>query len=184
MASLFMKNIPHLALSLVVSAFICAGSAQAQSPAAAAENEKAYELLANADYANAAAAYDEIIKGYPTDILVQSCRIQLAMCQLYIGEYDKALTNLDDTSKGMELTADLVMLVDSLRPQIYAAKAAVLPAGDAGRKAAYEKAISSYSDFITKYPPSPKFPETETAIYGRAMCNFQIEYRTHPPPLV
>ena len=175
MPTLFMKTIPHLALSLVVSAFIFVGSVQAQSPAAAAENEKAYDLLSNADYAGAATAYDEIIKGYPTDILIQSCRIQIAMCQLYTGEYDKALTNLDDTSKGMELTPDLVMLVDSLRPQIYTAKAAVLPAGDAGRKAAYEKAISSYSDFITKYPPSPKCPETESAIYGRAMCNFQIE---------
>ena len=171
---IFMKKIPHLALSLVVSAFIFAGSVQAQSPAAAAENEKAYDLLSNADYAGAATAYEEIIKGYPTDILIQSCRIQLAQCQLYTGQYDKALTNLDDTSKGMELTPDLVMLVDGLRPQIYTAKAAVLPAGDAGRKAAYEKAISSYSDFITKYPPA-KFPETESAIYGRAMCNFQIE---------
>lgn len=147
------------------------GSLRAQSPAAAQENEAAYALLSSADYKGAAAAYQGIITGYPTDILVQSATIQLGICQFYLGEFDKALASLEKSKTGPTLSPDQVSLIDNLRAQILAAKAMSLPPSDASRKGIFEQAIKSYTEFITKYPQSP---DLEAANYGRALCEYQI----------
>ncbi|NBQ40477.1 MAG: hypothetical protein EBU34_12045, partial [Alphaproteobacteria bacterium] len=164
-----MKNLPiPLLLALSALAFL-SGHLQAQSPAAASESENAYSLFSSGNYAGAAAAYEEVIKGYPTDILVQASMIQLAVCQLYTGQYDKALGNLEKAKSGPPLTADQLMMLASLRPQILAAKASTLPQAD--RKAAFEEAIKGYADYMEKFPQSA---EVESARYGRAICFYQI----------
>ena len=144
---------------------------RAQSPAAAQENEAAYALFSAADYKGAAAAYEAIVNGYPTDIVAQTAQIQLALCQFYLAEFDKALSTLDKTNSGPPLTGDSAALVDNLRPQILAAKAMSLPPGDTARKGLFEEAIKGYSEFTAKHPRSP---ELESAAYGRALCEFQI----------
>jgi TolA-binding protein len=166
-----MKKLPVLVIASFLSVFPLAVSVHAQSPAAAQESENAYGMFSSGDYASAAKAYEEIIKGYPTDILVQSSTIQLAVCQLYTGQFDKALANLDKAKSGPALPADQAMLVDSLRPQILASKAASLKPTDSGRKAAFDQAIKAYDECITKYAQSP---ELESAYYGQAVCYYQI----------
>ncbi len=166
-----MKKLP--ALLFATATFLAAplSSLHAQSQAAQQELATAYDLLSSADYKGAAAAYEGVISGYPTDISVQTAQIQLAICRFYLGEFDKALTSLDKTKSG-PLGAEQAAVVDNLRPQILAAKGMSLPPSDSGRKGILEQAIKSYSDFITKYPTSP---ELESAIYGRALCAYQVQ---------
>jgi TolA-binding protein len=145
---------------------------RAQSQAAAQEDAAAYALFSNADYKGAAEAYDAIIKGYPTDILVQTAMIQLGLCRFFLGEFDQALASLDKAKSGQPpLNPQQLQVVDNIRPQILAAKAMALPPADAARKGIFEQAIKAYSDFLTKYPQSP---DLESATYGRALCEFQI----------
>ena len=163
---------PMKILPLAVAALLLASDLLiAQSPAAAQENEAAYALFSAADYKGAAAAYEGIISGYPTDVVVQTAQIQLALCRFYLGEFDGALAALDKLQSGPPLAGESAALVDSLRPQILAAKAMSLPPGDAARKGIFDQAIKGYTDFISKHPRSP---ELESAAYGRALCEFQI----------
>lgn len=164
-----MKILPVSLLLMLVAQCFLSSNLKGQSPAAARENENAYELFSRGNYAGAATAYEELIKGYPTDILVQSSMIQLAVCQLYTGQYDKALGNLEKAKSGPPLTADQLTMLASLRPQILAAKASTLP--QANRKAAFDEAIKGYADYMEKYPQSA---EVESARYGRAICFYQI----------
>lgn len=144
----------------------------AQSQAASQENEAAYTLFSNADYKAAAEAYEAIIKGYPTDILVQTAMIQLGLCQFFLGEFDKAIASLDKAKAGSPpLSPQQLQVVDNIRPQILAAKAMSLPPGDSARKGLFEQAIQGYTEFITKYPQSP---DLEAATYGRALSEYQI----------
>ena len=166
-----MKMLPVIVLTPLLSLFLWPSALHAQSQAAAQENEAAYGLLSNADYKGAAAAYQGIITGYPTDILVQSATIQLGVCQFYLGDFDKAIASLEKSKTGPALTPDQVQMIDNLRAQILASKAMALPPSDASRKGIFEQAIKSYTDFATKYPQSP---DLEAVVYGRALCEYQI----------
>jgi predicted negative regulator of RcsB-dependent stress response len=137
-----MKKLPVIVLSPLMSLLLWPSSLHAQSQAAAQENEAAYGLLSNADYKGAAAAYQGIITGYPTDILVQSATIQLGVCQFYLGEFDKALASLEQSKTGPALTPDQFQMIDNLRAQILASKAMALPPTDASRKGIFEQAIT------------------------------------------
>ncbi len=162
-----MKTLPVL-LTVLLSAL----PVLAQSPAAAEENEKAYTLFSGGDYKGAAEAYEEVIQGYPTDLLVQGATIQLGLCRFFLGEFDQALASLDKAKAGSPpLSAQQLQIVDNVRPQILAAKAMALPPGDPGRKGLLEQAIQGYSEFLSKYPQSP---EVESATYGRALAEYQI----------
>jgi tetratricopeptide (TPR) repeat protein len=166
-----MKKLPVVILTPLVTLLFWPSAARAQSQAAAQENEAAYNLLSNADYKGAAAAYQGIITGYPTDILVQSATIQLGLCQFDLGDFDKALASLEKSKTGPALTPDQIQMIDNLRCQILAAKAMALPPTDASRKGIFEQAIKSYTDFAAKYPQSP---DLESVAYGRALCEYQI----------
>ncbi len=166
-----MKNLPSAIIVSLMPMLIWTGTLRAQSQAAAQENEAAYALLSSADSKGAAAAYQSIITGYPTDILVQSATIQLGICQFYLGEFDKALASLEKSKTGPALAPDQISLLDNLKAQILAAKAMSLPLADASRKGIFDQAIKSYTDFISKYPKSP---DLEAVNYGRALCEYQI----------
>jgi len=166
-----MKKLPVVILTPLMSLLLWPGTLSAQSPAAAQENEAAYGLLSNADYKGAADAYQGIITGYPTDIIVQSATIQLGVCQFYLGEFDKALASLEKSKTGPTLSPEQTAMIDNLHAQILAAKAMSLPPTDDKRKGIFEEAIKSYTDFIAKYPKSA---DIEGAAYGRALCEYQI----------
>jgi TolA-binding protein len=170
-ANAVMKKLPVIILTPVISLLLLQGTLRAQSPAAAKDNEAAYDLLSNADYKGAADAYQGIITGYPTDILVQSATIQLGVCQFYLGEFDKALESLEKSKTGPTLSPEQTLMIDNLHAQILAAKGMSLPLTDEKRKGIFEQAIKSYTDFIAKYPKSS---DVEGAAYGRALCEYQI----------
>ncbi len=169
--SSFMKALPVRIAIVLLTTVLVSPSLRAQSPGAAAANEAAYALFSSGDYAAAAAAYEKVLKDYPTDAVVQVATIQYAFSQFFLGQFDPALATLNKALAFPGLSPDLAQVASSFLPQILSAKAASLPTGDPKRKAAFEEAIKKFTDFITKYPQSP---EVESAVYGRAVANFQI----------
>ena len=168
---LAMKVLPLRLAIVFLAALLFVHPLRGQSAGAAAANEAAYTLYSAGDYAAAAAAYDKILKDYPTDPIVQIATVQLAFSQYFLGQYDQALATLNKVTSFAGVSPELAQVAASFLPQILSAKAAALPAGDPKRKQAFEEAIAKFTDFITKYPQSP---DVESAIYGRGVANFQI----------
>jgi len=146
-------------------------SVRAQSPGAATANDAAYALFSAGDYGSAAAAYQQILKDYPTDAVVPVASVQLAFAQYFLGKLDDAQATLAKALGFPGLPPEILQVGDSFMPQILSSKAASLPAGDAKRKAAFEEAIKKFTEFLAKYPQSS---DVESAVSGRAIANFQI----------
>ena len=144
----------------------------AQSKGASDAHNTAGELYSSGDFKAAAAAYEKLIKDYPTDAVIPSAQVQLAFSYYFLGQYDQALDMLNKATALPVLTPEVKQIVDGLRPQILAAKASNLPENDPKRKATFEEAIKGFSEFITKYPQAP---DLENALYSRAVCNYQIK---------
>ncbi|MFA7343717.1 MAG: tetratricopeptide repeat protein [Terrimicrobiaceae bacterium] len=166
-----MKSLPVLPITVILAAVLFSLPLRAQSSGAAAANDAAYSLFSAGDYTAAAAAYEKVLKDYPTDPVFQIATIQLAFSQYFLGQYDQALATLNRAISFPGLAPDLVQVASSFLPQILSSKASALPLADPKRKQAFEEAIAKFTDFITKYPQSP---EVESATYGRAVDNFQI----------
>ena len=143
----------------------------AQSPGAATANDTAYALFSAGDYAGAAAAYQQLLKDYPTDAVVPVATVQLAYAQFFLGQLDEAQATLTKALAFAGIPPELAELGSSFLPQILSSKAARLPESDPKRKAAFEEAIKKFTEFAAKYPASP---DLESVIYGRAVANFQI----------
>jgi len=167
----FMKVLPVRLAIVLLTAVLFSHPLRAQSPGAAAANEAAYNLFSSGDYAAAAAAYEKVLKDYPTDAVVQVATIQLAFSQYFLGQYDLAQATLDKAISFPGLAPELAQVASSFLPQILSSKASALPETDPKRKQAFGDAIAKFTDFIAKYPQSP---EVESAAYGRGVANFQI----------
>jgi TolA-binding protein len=167
-----MKVLPPSVLIAFLLVFSGPSAVRAQSQAAASANDAAYALFSSGDYTSAAAAYEKLLKDYPTDGIVPVATIQLAFSQFFLGKYDEAQATLAKVLSGPPLTPDAAQVADNFLPQILAAKAAALPLTDPKRKTAFEDAIAKYTAFITKYPQSP---DLESAVFGRALANYQVE---------
>jgi len=167
-----MKPFPVSPICALLAAAFLPLTLNAQSPGAATANDAAYALFSAGDYAGAATAYQQILKDYPTDGVVPVATIQLAFAQYFLAQLDAAQATLAKALAFPGIPPELAQMGDSFMPQILSAKASQLPPGDPKRKAAFEDAIKKFTDFITKYPQSP---EVESATYGRAVANFQIE---------
>ena len=161
---------PVLSIIFLSLAVTCMPLA-AQSPGAAQANTEAYNLFSGGDYAGAAAAYEKLLKDYPTDAIVPVAQIQLAFSYFFLGRFDDALGMANKALTGPPLTDELKQIVEGLVPQILSAKAAALPAADPARKKTFEEAIAKFTEFIQKYPQAQ---DLENIIYGRAVANFQI----------
>jgi tetratricopeptide (TPR) repeat protein len=155
---------------LIVLVFVSTLS-HAQSPGAAEANQAAYGLFSQGKYSDAAAAYEKLLKDYPTDAIVGVAQIQLAFSYFFMGRFDDALAQLKKATSGPPLPPELKQVADGLLPQILAAKASAMPAADAKRKTAFEEAIAKFTAFITAYP---KAEDLENVIYSRAISNYQI----------
>ena len=167
----FMKALPVRLFIVVLIAVLCSPPLRAQSSGAAAANEAAYNLYSTGDYAAAAAAYEKVLKDYPTDPVFQIATVQLAFSQYFLGQYDQSLATLNKATSFAGLAPELVQIASSFLPQILSSKASAMAATDPKRKQAFEEAIAKFTEFIAKYPQSP---DVESAIYGRAVANFQI----------
>lgn len=144
----------------------------AQSKGAADAHNAAGELYSSGDFKAAAAAYEKLVKDYPTDAVIPSAQVQLAFSYYFLGQYDQALDMLAKATALPVLTPEVRQIVDGLRPQVLAAKASNLPESDPKRKTTFEEAVKGFTDFINKYPQAP---DIENALYSRAVSNYQIK---------
>lgn len=144
----------------------------AQSPGATAANTAAYDLYSGGDYKGAAAAYEALLKNYPTDAVIPGAQVQLAFCYYFLGQYDQALTTINKATSLPVLPPDLKQVADALVPEIYMAKAGAMPATDSKRKAAYEEAIKQITAYLAKYPQAQ---DAESMVYYRGIAQFQIQ---------
>lgn len=166
-----MNALPARIAAAALTAALFTLPLRAQSAGAAAANDAAYNLFSAGDYTAAAAAYDKLMKDYPTDPVFMLASVQLAFSQFFLGQYDQSLATLNKIASFPGLSPDLVQVASGFLPQILSAKASAMPLNDPKRKQAFEEAITKFTDFINKYPQSP---EIESSIYGRAVDNFQI----------
>ncbi|GAB4171114.1 MAG: hypothetical protein Fur0032_10200 [Terrimicrobiaceae bacterium] len=156
---------------VLATSFLLTHTLLAQSPAAAEANNNAYNLFSAGNYQEAAAAYEKLLKDFPTDGLVPSAQIQLGFAYYFLGRFDDAMAIVQKALSGPTLPAELKQAADNLIPQILSAKAAAMDAGDPRRKTTFEEAIKKFTDYITAYPQAD---DLESAIYSRAVANYQI----------
>ncbi|MEO6053649.1 MAG: tetratricopeptide repeat protein [Chthoniobacterales bacterium] len=139
---------------------------------AVTELSKSADALFNQGrYAEAAQGYESIVKDYPTSELVFGMQLQLGYCYYFLAEYDKAQDYLQKFLLSPGATPQLKPIAMSLLPQVISQKATALPASDPKRKTLYEEAIKKFTEFTAQFPNAP---DIETAVYGRAIANFQI----------
>jgi TolA-binding protein len=165
---------PHPAISVLVvaaAAALCATSmVRAQSQAAQEANTAAYAKFSEGDHAAAAAAYEKLLKDYPTDAVVPAAQIQLAFSYYFLGKFREAAAMAQKVLSGPPLPDDLKQVVEGLVPQILSAEAAAMDPEDPKRKAAFDKAVAGFTAYIKKYPQAE---DLENMIYSRAIANFQ-----------
>ncbi|MEX1118896.1 MAG: tetratricopeptide repeat protein [Terrimicrobiaceae bacterium] len=167
-----MKSPLKYLLPLLASLVLSVPMVKAQSPGAAEANNAAYTLFSAGNYAEAAKAYEQLLKDYPTDLVVGIGQIQLAFSYYFLGRFDEAQAILAKATSGPPLPPELQQVADGLLPQILSAKASAMAAADAQRKTTFEQAIAKFTEFISKYPAAP---DLESVIYSRAIANYQIE---------
>ena len=165
-----MKSI-FLSLVLLTTAVFLPGVATAQSPGAAQANTDAFNLFSEGKYEEAAAAYEKLLKDYPTDAVVPIGQIQLAFTNYFLGRFDAATEMVKKVGSGPPLAEELKQVVDGLLPQILSAKASLMPDSDPKRKTTFQEAITGFTNYITKYPQAQ---DLESVIYSRAVSNYQI----------
>ena len=145
----------------------------AQAPAGAVSSEQAtayaYDLMNAGKLPEAAAAFEDVIKKYPTSTMVSDVQFRLGYLYFLLGDYDKSRSNIDKIL-GPPASSDIIELGYALIPQVLSAKASKESA-EAARKTGYEAAIKEYDAFLGKYPGSA---QTESSNYGRALACFQI----------
>jgi TolA-binding protein len=166
----FLKNWPSLLAGVVLGFGL--GSASAQSPRAAEANQVAYDLYLQGNYEEALTAYQQLLRDYPTDILVPLATVQTGFANFFLGNFPEAIAILEKAETDPTTPAELRPVVAAFIPQVYAAKAAALEPGDANRKAAFEEAITKFSEYLEKYPNEPG---VENARFGRALAKYQIQ---------
>ena len=165
----------HLILRLsvgIVAFFALMAPARAQSKGAVDASATAYEIYLNGDYKSAAAAYEKLLKDFPTDGIAPSAQIQLAFCYYLLAQFDEAAKILAKAASGPPLPPELNQVVDGLLPQVLSAKASAMPASDPNRRATFDEAVGRFTDYINNHPQAQ---DLETAIYGRALASYQIE---------
>jgi TolA-binding protein len=143
-----------------------------QSKAAADANAAAYDTYLSGDYKAAAAAYEKLLKDFPTDGIASSAQLQLAFCYYFLGQFDEAAAMLGKAASEQMLSSELQQVADGFLPQILSGKAAAMAASDANRRSRFEDAIGKFSEYIDKYPQAQ---DLENAIFGRAVARYQIE---------
>ena len=159
-------------LAIAATIILCSPTRSwSQSKGAADANAAAYDLYSAGDYKAATAAYEKLVKDYPTDAVIPVAQVQLAFCYYFLGEFDNAQNILTKALSGPPLSPELKQIVDGFVPQILSAKGAAMPPNDPKRQATFEDAIKKFTDFINTYPQSP---DLESAIYSRAIAAYQI----------
>ena len=169
------RRFPIAALVCSAGAMLAGASLHAQAPAAATLDaqmvERGEKLAGEGKHAEAAAAFEELVKKFPASPLVPDANFRAGYAHYNGGNYDAAVAAfkkvLDDKKSPPELTE----LALSLTPQVLAAKAGKLPAKDPNRTKALEEAVKQFDLFLAKYPASE---EVESASYSKALALYQL----------
>jgi TolA-binding protein len=143
---------------------------RAQSRAAADANAAAYEIYSSGDYRAAAAAYEKLLRDFPTDGIVPPAQVQLAFCYYFQAQFDAAAAMLAKAQSGPPLPPELKQIADGFLPQILSAKAAAMPSTDPQRAGVFQEAIGKFSDYLAKYPQAQ---DLENSVFGRAVAEYQ-----------
>lgn len=164
---------PRSCFTWLAVVFVTAGifntTLHAQSAAEVAA-QQALELVNQGKTAEAIPAYEKILHDYPTSTVVTEAQFRLGFLYFQNGDFDKS-TDLLKKLLQPPAPPEIQELAYSLMPQVLAAKASKLPPDDAQRKTGFEDAIKQFDVFIQKFPNSD---EMEGAVYGRALCAYQI----------
>jgi outer membrane protein assembly factor BamD (BamD/ComL family) len=164
-----MKQLSFLIITLLT--LLVAPMAHSQSAGAAQANRAAYDAYMSGNYEEAAKLYDEMIKNYPTDMLVSVARVQLAFSRFFLGQFDESQKILEQSLADPALPAELKPVAMSFLPQIFAAQASALPPDDPKRRELFEQAIKKYDAYLSEFPNGE---QVESVVFGRALANYQI----------
>ena len=155
--------------SLLSVAAVIPETARAQGGAPEQAIAAAQQLMVGGKYRDAAAAYEDVLRNYPTSTVITEAQFRLGYLYFATGEYDKSL---DFLKKILVPPAppETQELGYALIPQVLAGKASLIKE-EAKRKPAVEDAIKNYDIFLQKFPNSDQI---ERVTYGKALANFQI----------
>lgn len=161
-------------LCFLALAFALPVPAPAQGTGGAAEkiNQDAGILFDQGRYADAVNQYNALLKGYPNSEYALEASFRLAYANFFLGQYQPAADGLRKLLASPLASPELKEGAGALLPQVLIQQASALPPEDATRPAAFEAAIKEYDNFTGGFPRSATL---ETAIYGRAVAEFQIE---------
>ena len=170
-----MKTLSSLTRIILIGLFIIAitpaDHLRAQGAAAEQAAAAALELFNRGQNPEAAAAYEKVLKDYPTSVVVPEATFRLGFLNYLMGNYDKGI---DLLKKVMSPPAspEIQELATNLLPQATAAKASKMSETDSKRAATFEEAIKQFDVFIQKYPATE---EIEAALYGRSLAQYQVK---------
>lgn len=154
--------------------FPVVGRTQAPAPqgsAAEGLNRDGDVFFDRRQYKEAIATYQKLLQAYPNSELVTDARFHLAYAEYLTSQFDPAADDLRKLIGSPTTPAEILEQAALLLPQVLSQKAGTLAPEDASRKAGYEAAIREFDNFVNKFPKSA---ELETALYGRAVANYQI----------
>jgi TolA-binding protein len=156
--------------ALVAAAVFSGPAARAQQGAPEAAAAAAFDLFNAGQTTDAIAAYEKVLKDYPTSAVVSDAQFRLGYLYFQNGDFEKSIAQLKKILQP-PATPDVQELAYALLPQVIAARASKLRAGDSRRDAGFQDAIKQFDVFIQKYPAGE---EMETVVYGRALCSYQV----------
>lgn len=143
--------------------------------------ERGKDALNQQKYDEAAKAFEELIKAYPQSPAVPEALFRLGYAYYLGGDYDKSVANFQKVPTAKGAPAEIVELATSLTPQVLAAKASKLDPKDPLRDKTLTEALAGFDAFLQKFPKSE---EVESANYGKALANFQLQkYEEAAAPL-
>ena len=164
------------ALICLVCAAVAGGAAFAQAPAQAPTLDKQLmdqgeKLLGEGRYVEAAAAYEELVRKYPTSPDFPTASFKAGYAHYLGGEFDDAVTAFKNLLAGKNTPPDLAEMALSMTPQVLAAKAAKMAPEDPARKVALGDAVLQFDVYLQKYPNSD---EAESANFGKGLALYQL----------
>lgn len=133
-------------------------------------SEDAKQLLESGKYAEAASAYENLVRQFPTSPFALEAQSRIGYALFLAGDFDKSTAALNKVLSS-QMPPEIKEFAASLLPQVLNAKAEKLPPGEA-RKTAFLEAIKEFDNFSQKFANSA---ELESANYGKAIAHFQIE---------
>jgi tetratricopeptide (TPR) repeat protein len=134
------------------------------------------EMMQNENYAKAAQLCEQFLKEYPTGgdggpDMVFKVRYNLAWCYYLTSEYPKAIAAFKELASDKVPSPELKEQASQLIGDAYSRYAGSLQ-DPKDKKENYNKAIETYTKFISGYPNSVSMPDV---LYGRGLAFFRVD---------